>query len=523
MTPGAVIRRHPWGTAVAAAAVAIALLHLLDLGGAPPGLYSDEASIGYNAWAVAHHGVDEHGVRFPLFFEAFGEWKNPLYIYMLAPLTWVLPLTPTVERLPAALCSLGVVAAVGASSWHLSRSRAVLLASVLTAGVTPWLAVEGRVGFEVPSMTLVLALAVYCLVRLFDGGGVRWGLGAGVMVGASLYAYSTGRLLAGLLLVLLLAVLLVQRRPRAALAVLLPVVVAYVVLLSWSQGHPGALTARFDALSITADHPSLPVIVQRFVRNYVTYFGAPFLATHGDANVRQNTEFGGMLLICTIPAVLLGVVACLRDLRSPLHQFLLGGLAVAPVAAALTAEGTPHALRSCAMLPFLLVLAALGWTRLVPVLLDRRLRLVASVLVAAAATEVVAFEHDLFVNWPGEALGAFDSGEADAISRAHAIAGGRTLHLSGSLDQPYIQTLFVLRPDPRDYVRRGLASAGATLTDAGSMGGVPAGDLLVLAPDDQPPDGAVQLFSVTATVSSPVVTVVGPQTSSVLLVSVYRR
>ena len=32
----------------------------------------------------SRHGVDEHGVRFPLFFRAFGEDKNPTYIYVLA-------------------------------------------------------------------------------------------------------------------------------------------------------------------------------------------------------------------------------------------------------------------------------------------------------------------------------------------------------------------------------------------------------------------------------------------------------
>ena len=53
------------------------------------------------------------------------------------------------ERLPAALCSLGVVAAAGATAWRLTRSRPVLLAMLLTAGLAPWLAVEGRVGFEV--------------------------------------------------------------------------------------------------------------------------------------------------------------------------------------------------------------------------------------------------------------------------------------------------------------------------------------------------------------------------------------
>ena len=49
--------------------------------GRRPGLYVDEASIGYNAWTIAHFGVDEHGIHFPLFFEAFGEYKNPIYVY----------------------------------------------------------------------------------------------------------------------------------------------------------------------------------------------------------------------------------------------------------------------------------------------------------------------------------------------------------------------------------------------------------------------------------------------------------
>src|SRR4029077_20487313 len=110
-----------------------------------------------------------------------------------------------------------------------------------------------------------------------------------------------------------------------------------------------------------------------------------------------------------LPAVLAGVAVCLRRPREPLHRLLLGGLALAPLPAALTAEGTPHALRASAMLPFLLVLAAVGWTVLLPVLLDRRVRIASAVLLTAAAGEVGAFEHDLFVDWPGRALTAFDS------------------------------------------------------------------------------------------------------------------
>jgi 4-amino-4-deoxy-L-arabinose transferase-like glycosyltransferase len=516
--------RRPWGLGLGAVVAGLVVVHLLGLGGAPPGLYSDEASIGYNAWAVAHTGVDEHGVRLPLFFEAFGEYKNPVYVYLLAPLTWVLPLTPATERLPAALCSLGVVAAAAATAWRLTRSRPVLLATLLTAGLTPWLAVEGRVGFEVISMVLALSVALLCLVHLLEDGGVRWGLGAGLALGVSVYAYSTGRLLVALLTALLLAVLLPRRRLPETLAVMLPVVAAYLVLAVWAQGHPGALTGRFSSLSITADNPSPLVAAQRFVRNYASYVGAPFLATHGDSNPRHNTGFGGMLLLASLPAVLLGVATCLRHLRGPLHRVLLGGLLLAPVPAALTAEGTPHALRASAMLPFLLVIAVLGWAMLLPTLLDRRLRAVAVVLLVAAGGEAAAFEHDLFVDWPGRALAAFDSGEVDAIQRAHDQAGGHLVHLSTTLDQPYIQALFVLRPDPRDYLRRGLAAVGMELTAPGRMGDdALAGDLLVLAPGDQPPAGAQPLFEEAATVRSPVFTLAAPESSGVVLVQVYRR
>ncbi|HVS44505.1 MAG TPA: glycosyltransferase family 39 protein [Candidatus Dormibacteraeota bacterium] len=524
MSAAAAVRRHPWAAALGAAGLLIAVLHLAALGTAPPGLYSDEASIGYNAWAVAHTGIDEHGAHLPLYFEAFGEYKNPVYVYLLAPFTWFLPLTSTVERLPAALCSLGVVAAAGATAWRLTRSRPALLATVLTAGFMPWLTVEGRVGFEVPSMVLSLALALLCLAHVVEGGGVRWALGAGVALGVSVYGYSTGRLLVAVLAGLLLWVLLARRRTVEAVALMVPVVAAYVLLAAWSSAHPGALTGRFSALSITADSPSMLVTVERFVRNYVTYVGAPFLATHGDANPRHNTGFGGMLLIASLPAVLLGVAHCLRRLREPFSRVLLGGLAVAPVPAALTAEGTPHALRASAMVPFLLVLAGLGWAVLLPALLDRRVRLAAMVALAAAAAEVGAFEHDLFVDWPGRALGAFDTGETDAVRRAHDLAGGHRVLLSTSLDQPYIMALFVLRPDPHDYLRRGLDVVGMKVDAPESMASDSrTGDLLVLGVGDTPPQGAQQLFVEQVTVASPVVTVVGPDSNVVPLVAVFRR
>src|SRR6185369_3613607 len=50
----------------------------------PAGFYVDESSIAYNAQLIAQTGHDEHGEAWPLYFRAFGDYKNPVYIYLLA-------------------------------------------------------------------------------------------------------------------------------------------------------------------------------------------------------------------------------------------------------------------------------------------------------------------------------------------------------------------------------------------------------------------------------------------------------
>jgi len=57
-----------------------------DVPANPPGFYTDESSIAYNAHTLGTTGRDESGEPFPLFFRAFGEYKNPTYIYLLAAL-----------------------------------------------------------------------------------------------------------------------------------------------------------------------------------------------------------------------------------------------------------------------------------------------------------------------------------------------------------------------------------------------------------------------------------------------------
>src|ERR1051326_4530254 len=61
-----------------------ALVQFAALRTNPPGFFLDESSIAYNAHTISQTGQEEHGKPWPLFFRAFGEFKNPVYIYLLA-------------------------------------------------------------------------------------------------------------------------------------------------------------------------------------------------------------------------------------------------------------------------------------------------------------------------------------------------------------------------------------------------------------------------------------------------------
>ncbi len=492
-------RRALWATVLAVAAAVIIARNLSGLDSAPLGAYVDETSIGYNAWAISTHAVDEHGAHLPLYFTAFGEYKNPVYIYTLSAVLRVLPLTVATERLPAALFGLLVCLFITLIAWRRSGSLPVTLFALVLAGLTPWLTVESRVGFEVISMLAAVSAALWCLSIAQDGRRLRWYAAAGCLLAVAVFAYSTGRVAVALLVVALAVAECwgTRRWLRGWLVAPVPVAGAYAVLGVWNLQHPGALVARFNLISIAADHAPLGTVIGRFVTNYFTYFGPEFLFIEGDHRSRHATQFGGMLLWVTLPLIIAGLVAVWRKRDQPFMRFVFLGTLVSPVSAALTEEGVPHALRASLMLPFLLVLAVEGMALVREPAPAWRGR---AGLVAAAALAVqgVLFTVDMYATWPARSALDFDAGEISAITRASAMSGGSPLLLSNTLDQPYIQAAFSFRPPPpssftADSMRPLLAEMNMALIDPSAPPSAP-GAIAVLSSGDPVPAGAQRLF-----------------------------
>ena len=458
----------------------------------PPGLYTDEASIAYNAWTMAHWAVDEHGIHLPLYFEAFGEYKNPIYVYALVPLARFLPLSAAVERFPAAMFGLVAAVFLALTAWRLTRSRPITAFVLVLAALTPWLVQESRVGFEVISMVATLSVALWCLADERSTTPARFAL-AGLFFALSIFAYSTGRL--EILLFAVAFALVYARSGRTGWWRTLVVIAAgYAVLGVWALLHPGALTYEFSLINIGADGAPFPTVVGRFLGNYVSYFSPDFLFIHGDLNPRHNTGYAGMLLAVSAPLLLLGLWGCWRRRRELLPRFLIGCLILGPVAAAVTGNGgEPHALRSAVMLPFWFLLLAYGLDAVRGVL--RRHRLLIPAMVAALLVQGGLYLDDMYVGYPARAATFFDDGVPAAITAAVHAAVGHHVFVSTSFEAQfvYIDALYALLPPPparpvTDAATPALAALGITIADPIEIAArAQPGDVLVFGPLDRPP------------------------------------
>ena len=326
--------------------------------------FIDEASIAYNAFMIARTGADEYGARWPLYFRAFGEYKNPVYIYLLAGLYKVFGPSTLLARLLSALLGFAAAWLLGQLSARVTQQTVVGIIVAVTALLTPWLFEVSRLVFEVALFPLALVLFLLALERA--QARARWSgfdiLRLGLALALLTYSYSIGRLLAPLLA---LGLILFANRER--LSSILRTWLCYAVLLTplfiFQWRHPGALGGRFKELTYLTPTSSWFEIALEFVRHYLSNLNPLSLLLTGDPNRLHHIPGMGSLLIMPFLLAAGGVVLVIRNqFQDVWWRFALYGLLISAVPASLTKDDL-HTLRLSPLPIFLLLFAApaLAW------------------------------------------------------------------------------------------------------------------------------------------------------------------
>jgi hypothetical protein len=310
----------------------------------PPGFYIDESSIAYNAHAISIAGCDEYGVQWPLYFRAFGEFKNPTYIYLLAVIFKITGPSIFVARLFSALLGLAAALLLGLLAWRLARDLAAAMTVTLSALLTPWLFESSRLVFEVAAYPVVVVAFLLVLQRAaarkfwsaFDITAIA------TTLGLLTYTYSIGRLLGPLLAAGL--ILFASKGNRRAVGLTLTAyLVGLIPVMIFVRHYPGALTSRLSGITYLNAQAPVSSIALEFVKHYAADINPWTMLVKGENNVRDHIAGMGPLLIATFGFAVAGLVVVLRRLRSdPWWRFIVYALIVSIIPAALTENYFPQ-------------------------------------------------------------------------------------------------------------------------------------------------------------------------------------
>jgi 4-amino-4-deoxy-L-arabinose transferase-like glycosyltransferase len=341
-----------------------ALIYFAAVPNHPPGFYIDESSIAYNSHLIAQTGTDEHGERWPLYFRAFGDYKNPTYIYLLAAVYKITGPSITVARLLSAALGLMNAVLLGLLGWCFTGKIIVVVTIAISALFTPWFYENSRLVFEVSLYPILCVLFLLALRRASQKHS--WQIGDILALSATLalltYSYSIGRLLAPLLAVGL-ALFIKRHGWRSVIKIWVGYAVSLIPLIVFYRNHPGALSNRFALLTyITPDSKPSDVAFE-FLRHCVANLNPWRWLITGENNIRDHLSGFGSLPAVTVIVGLAGAFIVLRKhRRDPWWQFILYGLLVSVIPASLTRNEFPQ-LRLIAFPVFFHVLMApaLSW------------------------------------------------------------------------------------------------------------------------------------------------------------------
>ena len=401
----------------------------------PVSVYWDEASIGYNAYSIATDLKDEWGVKLPLHFRAFGEFKLPVYIYSAVVFVKAIGLNEFGVRLPSVFYSLGTLIVVYLLTKKITKKEDAAILAGFFLSFSPWFFIFSRTGYEATAGLFFFLLGTY-LFLLLDRNKF-FILAATLSFILSFYSYNSFRIIIPIWMVFLFAYkfreFVKSRKYIVVLAFsLLLFLLSLIPVYRLYKYDAGG--ARFAEVQITSE--------MDFVKNYFSHFSPDFLFFKGDTNPRSQIPGHGQLYLFELPLILLGLIAIIKS-KKILYFLPLATLIIAPIPAALTKE-SPHALRALLATPSFAMISALG----VMYLRENIKKFSTVILLIIIAAYYFSFESymvDFITKYSSETASDWQ------YQYKEIFANQKSGVVTDKYGQPYIFALYYLKYSPEKF------------------------------------------------------------------------
>lgn len=342
-------------------------IRIYNLSGVPAGFFADEASIGYNAYSILTTGADEFGVRFPVFFRAFGEYKSPIQTYSTVPLIAIFGLNEFAVRMASVIYGLLTIIAIYFLSKQIFKDDKKLylgaLFSALFLTISPWHIHFSRAPLEgLMPFCLFTTLGLFFFLKAQEKPKFLYLSLASFAL--AMYCYFPARIfipLFGIGLFMLYFRFFTTHKKIAAIGSLLLIFLLIPFLQNFFS--PVGLE-RWKQVNIFSNPPQGRTITQHITTSYLRHFSFDFLFSKGDIDMpgqfisRHSVRGIGELYLFQFPLIIFGIYSLFKKDKKTLFSLLLW-LAIYPVGSVLTVDESPQATRSIiGVIPFQILSAA---------------------------------------------------------------------------------------------------------------------------------------------------------------------
>ncbi|MFZ5366033.1 MAG: ArnT family glycosyltransferase [Patescibacteria group bacterium] len=345
----------------------------------PPSLNWDEVSHGYNAYSILKTDKDEWGVKFPLIFRAYGDYKLPVYIYLTAVSESIFGLNPFSVRLVSVLSGLGLVLLAYLITRKITKNEGISLFSAFLTALSPWSLFLSRVAVEANLAASLFALGIYFLFDWLEDHSLKSLILLALFWGFSLHTYNSARLLVPLFTVAV-AFLVVRAKQFRQLVVFLSLIFIFFVPVI-NQFFDESGSARFGWVSLIDQgtinriiekrtNSSLPAFASKILynrpsffifyaaKNYLSNLSPDYLFFRGGSHYQFSQVGHELLFLVSAPFLLIGLLKILVK-GNPKERVVMLWFFLAFIPSAITRDA-PHVLRSILILPTPMILSSLG-------------------------------------------------------------------------------------------------------------------------------------------------------------------
>jgi len=433
-------------------AVAVAT-RFIFLSSVPASLTWDEASIGYNAFAIASEHRDEWLNRMPIAFKSFGEYKAPIAIYIVAVTTKVFGLTTFAIRFPMAVAGVITVLASYVIGRFLFPEKKHALLFMLLVAVSPLNIHYSRIAFESSLSVACVAVGVAFLLAarkrpyLYIASALAFVL--------SLYANHATKIAVPFLLPTLGIYCrkdLWKEKKWTLIALIIGTLVILPLAREFATGKGGE---RFYETSViaTKDHVR-PVIeiIQLTFHNYLLHFDPRFLLFGEVHSYRDGNGVFGVLSIVEFTLAALAVLALLirPELRRK-YWWIIPCILFSILPAAIS-EKAPHTNRIHHIIPWVQALAVVGYIFWDEYLWKKSQCAVTGVVLTALILEATWHTWVYFTRFPTVSAPDYQYGYEQVISYVTQNENKyKTILMSDTYQQAYIYLLLHKKIPPIEY------------------------------------------------------------------------